>query len=239
MTRVMRRYRFPAAVVVAVFVASLSLAACTRAVDGHGVYATETSSGNLPLVKIDELPDLILPPSEAGPVIDAPGLTSLVTYSAVNPVPNGLLSDMKCVGVMAPGAESSYRGSGYQGIYGSMFQDHGQPRLTQTTIAFGGGDDAQAFVNTATSRWKDCASKTLTVNIDQPPANWTVSGPHRSDGVTVLLRRLEGGQGVACSRAMAARSNIVADVLVIGTDDADLEHQGATIANMMLAKIPE
>ncbi|HWF70362.1 MAG TPA: sensor domain-containing protein [Mycobacterium sp.] len=216
---------------------SLLLANCTRPVDGRPIYVTETPSNDLPLVKIDQLPPLMLTPAEAGTVINDPNLAGTLTYTEANHVPDGFLSDLKCAGVMAPGAELTYRGSGYQSVYGEMLVDQDQPRVGEVAIAYGGGEEAQAFVDTATSQWKYCAGRTLTVNVQEPPVNWIASAPHRSDGVDVLLRRMEGGQGFACARAMAARSNIVVDVLVCGTDDADLEHQGATIVNMALSRI--
>jgi PknH-like protein len=237
MSRVMPRLRRLTIVTAAVLPMSVLLANCTRAVDGRPIYANQTSPNDLPLVKIDQLSSLMLTPAEAGTVINDPSLAGILTYSKANPVPDGFLSDLKCAGVMAPGGELTYRGSGYQSVYGQMLVDEDQPRVGEAAVAFRGSDEAQAFVVAATNQWKICANRTLTVNIEEPPVNWIGSAPHRSDGVVVLLRRMEGGQGFGCARAMAARSNIVADVLVCGTDDADLEHQGATIVNMALSRI--
>lgn len=233
----MGRVRRSSAVIAAVLPMILLLANCTRAAEGRPIYASQTASNDLPLVKIDQLRSLMLTAAEAGPLINDSDLAGMLTYTEANHVPDGFLSDLKCAGVMAPGGELTYRGSGYHSVYGEMLVDQDQPRVGEVAIAYGGAEEAQAFVDTATRQWKNCAGRTLTVNLQQPPVNWIANAPRRSDGVDVLLRRMEGGQGFACARAMAARSNIVVDVLVCGTDEADLEHQGATIVNMALSRI--
>lgn len=233
-----RRRRLSVAIVLALPVILLSVS-CSRAVDGHPTYATQTRNSELPLVKIAQLPSLILTPAEAGAVINGPDLASILTFDKADRMPDGALSDPKCAGLFAPGDELTYRGSGYQAIYGQLSEDHEQRRVFEAVAAFGTGVQAQAFVDADVKRWKDCAGKILTVTLQEPPANWIASGPNRSDGVVVVVRRLEGGQGYACSRAVAAGSNIVADISVCRLEQPDLvETQAARIANMILARIP-
>lgn len=219
-----------------------SLAACAHVINGSPTYASDIPTAELPLVKIVQLPDLIPTAAEIGAVVKAPQLATVVIYTKLDTLPVGTLSDPKCIGAMTPAAEPPYRGSGYQAVYGRLEQDPTPPVLrnvNEAVAVFGSAEEAQRFVSTQINRWKDCSGRTLTVELEQPPVNWVISVPTRSDGVAVLLRRQEGGQGYACSRGMAARSNIVADVVVCSLDEDAVTGQAGALVNMILARIPK
>jgi PknH-like extracellular domain len=55
--------------------------------------------------------------------------------------------------------------------------------------------------------------------------------------VDVLARTQEGGGGFGCARALAAGSNVVADVVACSNDGAMVAEQAAAVVNMILAKI--
>jgi hypothetical protein len=63
-------------------------------------------------------------------------------------------------------------------------------------------------------------------------------GPSRSYGVDVMLVRREGGRGYACSRAIAAGSNVTADVDVCGPDETVVNGQASRVVTAILARIP-
>jgi hypothetical protein len=92
-----RRRRLSAAIVLALPVILLSVS-CSRAVDGHPAYATQTRNSELPLVKIAQLPSLILTPAEAGAVINGPDLASILTFDKADRMPDGALSDRNVPG---------------------------------------------------------------------------------------------------------------------------------------------
>ncbi|WP_431505984.1 sensor domain-containing protein [Mycobacterium sp.] len=233
------RQRLLRIVAALVWVAVLALpVACTHVVAGSPSYATQTQSANLPLVKNTGLLSLMLKPDEIGAVMKAPPLEVSAIYTTVSSVRG--VSDQKCGGAISAGAEPMYRGSGYRAIVGLGMHGPQDRVVDEAAATFGDADEAHKFVATGIAQWADCVNRTLTITLPgRPVVNWIASGPSTSYGVHVLLRRQEGGQGYVCSHAMAARSNVAADVLACSYDEALINEQAASIVNMMLAKIHE
>ncbi|MGH3637154.1 MAG: sensor domain-containing protein, partial [Mycobacterium sp.] len=83
-----------------------------------------------------------------------------------------------------------------------------------------------------------CANKTMTVKTDSQEVTWTLNDPVTARDVPVQLHAAEGAAGYACSRAIAARSNVVADVAACSDDNTDLIDQAAALVNLIINKIP-
>lgn len=224
--------------VLASVAAVAALSGCAHMMAGQAVYASETASAASRSVKMVDLPKLIPTLPELSAAVNSAQLTKTGTVTGIEPLPeNFILSEPNCVSVMSPGLESTYRGSGYLGAYG-LAANGGV--VDAVAVAFLSAKAADRLADAQTDKWKRCTDKTFTANVgDQPPVNWIVSGPTRSYGVAVLLRIQEGGGGFACARGMAARANVVADVLICNPDQAVVEHQASRVVNMILDKIPE
>ncbi|MGH3969837.1 MAG: sensor domain-containing protein [Mycobacterium sp.] len=227
-------------VLVALALGVATLGGCAHLIDGHAVYATETPSANPRSVKIADLPKLIPTLAEIGAVIDSAPLTKTATLTKVATVPLGYrISEPKCISVISPALEPSYRGSHYQSAYGLAANDRQYRVVDADAVAFPSAVESQKFVQNQAGRWKDCTDKTLTVNMQgTPPVNWIVSAPTRSGNVDVVLRIQQGGQGYACARGVAARANIVADVSICSPDQTLIKAQAGTLVNTILGKIP-
>jgi hypothetical protein len=215
--------------------ACASLVGCTHLVAGTSSYHPENTVEHLTLVKNAQLPSLVLQAPEVSGVMKAE-LDAVAIYSNVGPKPG--VADQKCAGAVAAGAEPMYRGSGYAAVMGLGMVGEDDRSVDEGVAAFGDAAAAHEFVETRLHQWKDCADRVLTLTPpDGPPVHWVAQGPTTSYGVGVLLRTQEGTSGYGCSHGLAARSNIVADVLACSHDTPSLNDQVASIANKMLGTI--
>ncbi len=232
MTKLTRRILGGCAAAVVV----LTGAACTHSVEGSAVYAPEVPRDDLPLVKIAELRDLIPTADEARTVVEAPNLIYLLAYTKPDSLPPDMLSEPECASAVIPNDASAYRGSGYAAVYGRLADDMRSHRISTGVAAFAGAQEAHEWVTQQVDRWRDCTDRTLTISLNGQELQWKTSGPTRAEGVHVLLRRQEGTD-YACSRGVAARSNVAADVLVCGRNPEAVNPQAGKLANLMLSKI--
>jgi hypothetical protein len=234
-------HRIGGVIVVGAILLAGSLAACAKTVGGSAHYAAGAPAMNLPLVKLDALPGLMPTAAEAVSLTKSPQLATVDIYTEMQPLAGASLSDPNCVGAVFGIEESVYRGSDYQGVYGQLAGDPTMQtslRVDEGVVAFGSAEDAQSLVSAQTRKWQGCTAKTLTVKVEDQQVNWIASGPTVSDGVPVLLRTQQNGQAYSCSHAMAARSNIVADVGVCSDDKTTVNDQAAAVVNTILGKIP-
>lgn len=222
---------------------------CTRSVAGDGHYAdaktaTETSSESAQpqrLIKLEELPNLMLPAADIASIIGVPGLQMLLPYQTLEQTPEDVISDPACMGAVLGAVEPVYRGSGYQGVFGQRLADPNDMlagRLDQAIVAFGDGADAKAYVAKQVDSWKGCGGKPLALTVAGMQVNWTVDIPRYVNGVDVLTRIQEGGDGFGCGRGILAADNTVIDVAVCGPDPVKAGDYAAQIADAMQAKYP-
>ena len=228
-----------------------ALTACGETVSGTARYADANASptaappANAPqpkLVKLADLPTLMVPPEEVGRVIGVPGVVAAAEYRSLEQVPDDNVSDPKCFGVIFGAVEPVYRGSGYEGVYGQRMANLATMiagRADQGVVAFGSPQDAQTNVTEQTGAWRDCGGKALTLKVADQQVNWMINAPLVSDGVDVVTRVQEGGDGFGCGRGLQARSNVVIDVVVCGPDGVAAGEQAATLVNDVAAKVPE
>jgi serine/threonine kinase PknH len=215
--------------------ACASLVGCTHLVDGTSGYRPENTVEHLSLVKNAQLPSLILQAPEISGVMKA-DMHAVAIYSNVGPKPG--VADQKCAGAVAAGAEPMFRGSGYAAVMGLGMVGEDDRSVDEGAVAFGDAASAHEFVETRLHQWKDCTNRVLKLTPpDGPAVYWVAQGPTTSYGVGVLLRTQEGTSGYGCSHGLAARSNVVADVLACSHDTPSLNDQVASIANKMLGTI--
>lgn len=228
----------------------VSLTACTRSVEGDAHYAdakdatpTSESEAAQPdkLIKIAELANLLLPPADIAPIIGVPGLQMLMPYQTFEQIPDDTVSDPACFGAMFGATEPSYRGSGYQGVAGQRLADPADMlagRLDQAIVAFGSGADAKAYVSKQVDLWKGCGGKPLTLKVADMQVNWMIDIPRYVNGVDIVTRTQEGGDGFGCGRGILAQDNTVIDVAVCGPDPVKAGDHAAAIADGIAAKYP-
>ena len=67
---------------------------------------------------------------------------------------------------------------------------------------------------------------------------WVAAPARTINGVATVARTLEGGQGYGCARALASRSNVVADVDVCDPDASTAAEHAAAVVTKILDKMP-
>jgi hypothetical protein len=234
------------AVVLAAVVLAGSLTACSKAIAGQGHYADAkgaASSAAEPAkpLKIDQLPALMLPADDVGKIIGVPGTQMVMAYQAFEQLPDNVISEPKCFGVMFGAVEPVYRASGYEGVYGQRLANPANMiagRSDEGVVAFGTAADATAFVAKQTDSWKSCGGRSMALTVSGMQVNWMVDTPRISHGVDILTRTQEGGDGFGCGRGIFAKSNTVIDVVVCGPNPAAAGDQAAAVIDGIIAKYP-
>lgn len=213
-----------------------TVVSCSDSIPGTAQYAPDDPRPGSALVRVSDLQALVLSTTDLGALLNAPDLTSL-NLPAVRTLPPGVLSDPACGPAMQSGWLATYRVSGMLGARGLAAQDQHENRVEQTVAAFRDPTAARALASAVIKDWKTCIERSVTETAEGYTARWMGFGPSRADGVDVLLIRREGGRGYACSRAIAAASNVTADVSVCEPDETVVTGQAARIVTAILARI--
>jgi PknH-like extracellular domain len=210
---------------------------CSQAIGGTATYAPGDSRAGSAQVRVSQLQSLVLSIADVGALL---GVTDLapIDVPAVRILPNGVLSDTSCGAMMQTGWLPTYRLSGQVGATGLVAHDPHERQFSETVAAFRDAGAARAFIRTVIAQWKACIERPITQTAFGTQVNFMGFGPSHSYGVDVLLVRREGGRGFACSRAIAASSNVTADVGVCGPDETVVNEQSARAVNAILARIP-
>lgn len=214
---------------------------CADAVSGSGHYAPETGSGQMPLVKTPTLPTLLLSADELGQTIGAPALKSGSMFDSMESMSTLALSEPRCSPVIFGVFDEQYRGSGYRGLVGVLSnQPDGPlgPSASESVLTFDDAGAAARLVDDQRARWDGCTDRPLSVTADNGVLVWVAAPARTINGVATVARTLEGGQGYGCARAVASRSNVVADVDVCNPDAATAAEHAAAVVTKILDKVP-
>jgi serine/threonine kinase PknH len=214
---------------------------CGRTVEGTPVRGSGGSKAEAPLMSVADLKSLMPLLEQSASVMKAAAFVVASTSDRVEPLPADVLSDPACLVAFFGNVEAALAGSGYLGIYEERIGDQSTDftrRADISTVAFGDAGEARAYVAKQIAAWKRCANKTMTVKTDRHEVTWTLNDPVTARDVPVQLHAAEGATGYACARAIAARSNVVADVAACSDDNTDLNDQAATLVNLIINKIP-
>jgi hypothetical protein len=225
-----------------------SLVGCARTVDGTahtqqtGDAASGTATSQAPLVTESGLTELLPWPKDVAAALHAPDVDIVRGYVRVEPMNDGTLSDPGCFGAVLATTEPAYRGSGYLAVRGQLLQEPTQDythRVDEAVVGFGSADEASKFVSSQADAWWRCSSRSLTWKSNGKDVNWLMRTPTETDGVVAMFRIEEGGAGWACSHAMGARSNVVADVMACAQAGPELNDQVIALVKQITGKVPK
>jgi len=216
------------------------LAGCGSPVAGVAV-APSTGAGPRP-VAVAKLPDLLLSPDQVANIM---GIVVLVINPAMQGMlqpPSGESTEEDCMGLLAPAQGSVYAGTGSTGVAtrGLLSPDNagGTHMVIESVIAFSGPAAAGKVLAGQTAHWSACSNRTLTVTVappGSPPLQVKVGPLMRGNDSISLTDAIEGGHGLGCQRALAARSNVIIDVAACRDDTTN---QAVDVMQAIAGKIP-
>ncbi|WP_231971942.1 sensor domain-containing protein [Mycobacterium sp. E3251] len=158
----------------------------------------------------------------------------------------GAIDRPECWGSVAPGTPDAYSGAGVAGYRAAEFRDSRSflksTQVIEAVVAFRDPAAAQAQLGVLLSGWRRCGGLTVTLT---PPNGealpFSVGTPaDASNGITTLDLAPKGLQ-IRSARAIAAKANVIVDVMVSSsgtTDSGQPRLAGVGIANYVLGKIP-
>lgn len=173
---------------------------------------------------------------ESGQTWDNPGRSNA----------EGAIDRPECWGSIAPGTPDAYTGDGLAGYHAAEFRDsHSFLKSTQAieaVVAFHDPAAAQSQLAALLSGWRQCGGSTVTLT---PPNGealpFSVSAPaDAGNGITTLDLTPKGRQ-IRSARAIAAKANVIVDVMVScsgTTDSGQPRLAGVGIATYVLGKLP-
>lgn len=173
---------------------------------------------------------------QAGPTRDRPSRS----------VSDGTVDRPECWGSIAPGVPDAYTVDAISGYHAEKFSDTRtllkSVEVLQAVIAFGDPPTAQSQLAQVLSGWRQCGGMNVSVTIPEAGAiPFSLSAPEDAGNGITTMDLVPKGLQVRCTRAIAAKANVVVDLLVTsgGTTDAERPRQSAvSIANYVLNKIP-
>lgn len=159
---------------------------------------------------------------------------------------DGAVDRPECWGSIAPGVPDSYNVDAIAAYHAETFSDNRSllksMEVFQVVIAFHDPPTAQSQLAQVLSGWRQCGGKTVNVTFSEGATIPFAVGPpaEAGNGITTVDLSPKGAQ-LRGARAVAAKANVVVDLLVTagGTTDGGRARQAAvSVANFVLNKIP-
>jgi len=200
-----------------------------------------------PTVAPTDLEGLVPTLDDAKNLTGDQGLTVHRTYRQITRDPaDGDIDRPECWGVFDEGAPDAYNVPAIVGFFSIEYLDiHDYHNAWQTATgvaAFHDAAGAQAQLSSLQAQWRQCGGSSLKATTKGHSFGTDMSVPaDAGNGITTLQLTTHGlAAPLLGVRAIAAKNNVVADVLVSASAaDADhLQQLALTITNSILGKIP-
>jgi eukaryotic-like serine/threonine-protein kinase len=209
--------------------------------------ATTTTTPLPPTVAPSDLEGLLPTLDDAKNITGDHNLTVEKTYRQITRDPkDGSIDRPECWTVFDEGAPDGYNVEALAGFFSIEYLDVQSATNTwqasQGVAAFHDAAAAQAQLSSLQSQWRRCGGSTLTATMSGYSFKTAMSVPTDSgDGITTVDLTAQLPLPVLVARAIAAKGNVVIDVLVSASGvGMDRLHQIAvSITNSVLSKIPD
>jgi hypothetical protein len=130
----------------------------------------------------------------------------------------GTLSNPDCLAAYEPIEEAVYRPApGYTGVSGQAVHSPGEGqlhRVFESVAAFSSPDQANAFVQASSDRWKACTGQTVTMTFNGKKSDWQFG--EVSGAAPKIFQERTQPDGRICHHGLHATGSVVVDVLVCG-----------------------
>lgn len=227
---------------VSAWAVSLAVAGCVSTVGGTAVPAGGRGPGTKPApakpaVTAADLPKLLATLDEIKDIMKAPDMVTQQTWNQPDASTDTKVEPVECMSAVFSGEASSYNGSGFTAIYTVRQADpKGVPDVDEGVAAFDNAAAAQSFVSKSVAQWRQCAGKQLTWTWpDGSVIPWVVGDPAESGGLVTVRNTAALSPDLAVVRSMAAKSNVVVDLQIMGIRMGDVAPE---IAKRILDRIP-
>ena len=152
----------------------------------------------------------------------------------------------ECWGTLDVGLPNDYNGEGFLGYYMPVFDDSRDPfnaiSVAPAVAAFLDPAAAQTQLTKLQSAWRQCGGSTLKVTVaNVPTITFSINGPNDVGNGITTMEMVPQGLPQLSVHAIAAKANVVIDLLVSYTGNAvgDRPRQVTlAVANSILGKIP-
>lgn len=188
--------------------------------------ATTSATAALPgadgTVEASELEGVLLSTSEIEKKLYVSGLTAGPVETSLSTDP---VTPPNCAGVWAPGAQSTYGGSGYTGVAIQTVQGGTGLHLVQAAVLFPDEAAAQAAFQKQASDWAACRFKTLNATyngLGTDTVKTTGNGEDKAEeflNMSILTDTSGAANAITCSRGVSRRANVVVDVRGCSSDN--------------------
>jgi serine/threonine-protein kinase len=197
-----------------------------------------TSSAPAAPPNVDEtaLDGLLLTIEETREIMAAPDLQIDHTYEEMPPSTVGYNPE-ECASAAFNTVEAGYRDSGFTAVRGVVLTEPEPMDTThlvdQGVVAFPDAAAATDYITKTVEKWRGCAGQPFVVTRSQSTENWTFGEVTDNDGINVITKSAEGG--LPCSHAIAAKANVVVDVVACS---AEITDQAEIVLTRIRDKIP-
>jgi serine/threonine kinase PknH len=206
------------------------------AVTAAGVYWTRPQPHPVPPVAAAALNGLLLSPAD---VSTAMGTTGMMVAAAWTQIQNHIpVTPAQCQPINTVIEPQLYAGSGWTTMRGQKINSANviTQSVVQGVVLFPTASQAAALVNAASRSWSACADGAYSFSVKGVAEQWMTGTVSTTIGTLNVTTTEQNAKGWACQRALAARNNVVIDVVACGYHTTD---QGISIAGQIAAKIPE
>lgn len=219
---------------VIVAVAAVVTSACTTTVTGSPT--TVTAAG----VEQQGLAALVPTPEEVAEILHAPPLVVDRTYEDLTEWDISI-DDPTCMSAIANTVVETYEGADYVDVFGMVLNeadadadaDASSYDIDPAAVEFSSPAAARAYVERIAADWQTCADRSVTYTQNGEVRQWRIHSPEERDGVWATVS-YELPEEWACSRAIGAMAEIVADVRSCGYG---LDEGSAEIVQDILSRV--
>ncbi len=222
---------------------SVSLALATAACGGTTTASEPTTQD---LVPDSALNGLLLNRNDIGVIMNGAALITEPVSSTMDDNRN-MLPNLNCLGVWHPGEAAIYGTADTPGSWRSVRtqllrapgNDQWRSSVVQSVTSYPTPDGARDFLAQSADRWGKCTNHTVNITLnDQRLPRWR-SGDLTAapDRLRMPITRTTETAASSCEHILAARVNVVIDVLACAPRSTDVR-QASVIADRIAANVP-
>jgi hypothetical protein len=223
----------------AIFVVGAVIAAVVIVTSGSGsqsttqratMTTTTATTTTVPPVPVSAMDQLLPSPAEVADAVSAPALLDQTTPDQSHAFSSDHVVDSDCLGVVYPGMQQFYEGSGWESTRVQNLADTNDQHakkfgITDAVIAFPDAATATKFYHRAVKVFYTCANRNVNMHSnDDPNGNngfWAIGPVSETDGVLSTSAAQEGEDGWNTQRRLSVRRNVLIDIGAAGYDMPD------------------